>query len=64
MSCDFSKPWGYQLHQKIKAEFMARCDEVEHVVLFTVPYSSRTFAQNRYGSFGAQTVEHRDVTPQ
>ena len=41
----------------------ANDEEVERVTLFTVRETGRTFAQNRKGPFGAQTLEHRDVTP-
>lgn len=48
----------------ISQEFLERPLDVEHVNMFTVSNSERTFAQNRYGPFGAQTIEHRDVTPE
>jgi hypothetical protein len=48
----------------INTAMLERSDEVEHVNMFTVRESGRTFAQNRKGPFGEQTIEHRDVTPE
>lgn len=51
------------INREIRAEFVNRAQEVEHVILFTSLRHPGTFALNRKGPFGTWKVNRRGVTP-